>query len=111
MQRLRKKISLVVITLLTMLILVGCKDEQGKAFIGHWYQITEKDKPNDVNISYDDGVFHVDDNRFYPVGLAKYKLKKLEAKAISDNVLQGANFSMRLEGDKLYFQNDVYEKK
>lgn len=111
MQMFRKKMSIAIIALFTILTLAGCKDEKGKAFVGHWYQVTEKDKPNDINISYDDGVFHVDDNRFYPVGLARYKLTKLEAKAASDNVLQGANFSMRLEDDKLYFQNDVYKKK
>lgn len=101
--------SLLILT--AVLALSGCKDDKGAAFVGHWYQDTDKTHPNDIKISYDDGVFHIDENRYYAVGLAKYNLNKLEAKAESDSVLKGDFFSMRLEENKLHYNNEVYSKK
>lgn len=111
MTSLRNKGFLALLTLSAALTLTGCKDDKGSAFVGHWYQETDKKHPNDINISYDDGVFHIDENRFYAVGLAKYNLNKLEAKAESDSVLKGDFFSMRLEESKLHYNNEVYSKK
>ena len=41
----------------------------------------------------------------------EYSITKREAKAESDTVLAGQNFSMRLENDKLQYNGHTYVKK
>lgn len=102
----------IVILLCIAFALSACKGEQGKAFIGHWYQVDKAKYPADINITYDDGVFHIDENSA-SIGVTsmEYSITKREAKAESDTVLAGQNFSMRLENEKLQYNGHTYVKK
>ncbi|AWK15629.1 hypothetical protein REG_1659 [Candidatus Regiella insecticola LSR1] len=94
------------------LLLTGCKDK-GKAFVGHWVEITNNEHPTDMKITYDNGVFHIDKNEYYALGLADYKLKKLEATAKSDNVLTVMDRfgkTMRLNDGVISFDNAEFKK-
>lgn len=107
-----RKILLMCLYLFIPLSLVGCKDDKGNDFVGHWYEVTEKKNPTDIDISYKSGVFHVDENRAY-IGARRleYSVNKMEAKADSDDVISGKFFTMRIEGGKLFYNGEVYVKK
>lgn len=107
-----KRILFIVFSVILSLSVLGCKDEKGKGFIGHWYEVGEKKNPTDINISYKDGVFHVDENRAYlDIRGQTYSISKLEAKAESDDVISGNFFTMRLEKGKLHYNGEEYVKK
>jgi hypothetical protein len=106
-----KNTSLKCILLFAVVALSACKDDKGTEFVGHWYEQSDSKHPNDINISSDNGQFHIDENRFYPVGLAQYHVSKLEAVAESDSVLKGNFFTMRLENGKLLYKDEIYMKK
>lgn len=103
-------LSLVIATT-SVLLLTGSDDYKGKSFIGHWYQITKSKHPNDISISESDGDFHISENRFYPVGLAAYRMSHSNAKAESDTILNGINFSMIIKDNQLIYNNETYIKK
>lgn len=107
-----KKIAIFICITFTAFILSSCKGEKGKAFIGHWYQVDKIEYPADINIIYEDGVFHIDENSA-SIGVTsmEYSITKREAKADSDTVLTGQNFSMRLENEKLQYNGHTYVKK
>lgn len=44
-------------------------------------------------------------------GTDSYRIRKVEAVAASNSVLKGDGFSLRLEGNKLMFKNEVYVRK
>ncbi|MGP3284124.1 hypothetical protein ACTVPQ_24550 [Serratia bockelmannii] len=110
-----KKSILISLILGAGITLAGCKDDKGKAFVGHWYQLTDSKKPTDISIDYDSGVFHVNinANSWTPEKGIGYVVKKTEAKAESDNVLNVLDGSgtMRLENNKLLYKGDTYSKK
>jgi hypothetical protein len=103
-----------VVTLVAFLsILTGCKDDKGKEFIGHW--VSEKPAARKtVDISFSDGMYHVDFS--YPDGFSGVKIEvtKLEAVAISDSVLMVhaplGDVSMRLEGDTVSIEDRTFKK-
>ncbi|WP_180558334.1 hypothetical protein [Arsenophonus endosymbiont of Apis mellifera] len=131
------KILLLVFTI--TFALSGCNEEKGKDFIGKWYQDKSQEFPSTLNIKYEEGIYHIDFNyldenlakrkyshlvsdffdgkskimpsRKRDYGKDSYRVKALEAKAISNTVLQGNDFSLRLENGKLKFNEEVYEKK
>lgn len=108
----KKTTSLLAITLLSAFLLTGCNDK-GKDFVGHWYQENAKNKPNDINITFSDGVYHINTNMYDPF-LLEYDKTKLEGKAESDSVLSIIDKmkpTMRLESGKLYYGSSVYMKK
>ncbi|HGJ5922696.1 hypothetical protein [Arsenophonus apicola] len=120
-------------------MIIGCKEEYGKDFIGIWEQVEGNEFPSQLTIKLDNHVYHVDYKYFdlnvaekklnqetsdYFLGKTKefpsksksfgkdsYRVKALEAKALSNTVLQGNDFSLRLENGKLKFNEEVYEKK
>lgn len=128
---------LAVLNLVFSFLVSGCDTGKGKEFIGDWKQIDNK-YPSYVHVYYDDGVFHIDkkymdesvaENKFneqtkdYFDGKIKdmptidsvhdldsYRTKKMEAVALSNTVLKGDGFSMRLENGKLTNGNEVYVK-
>ncbi|EJX5188425.1 hypothetical protein ACGG0V_004563 [Salmonella enterica] len=134
----KKKISAIFVLIFSIITLVGCNDK-GHEFIGKWEQLTEEKYPSEIVISYTDSVFHVDVNAFdpdvaqekylkvfndYMLGKSKerpdrskmderdsYRKTAYEAKAISDEVLQGDGFSLRLENGRLKYKNEVYVKR
>lgn len=120
-------------------VLNGCKEEYGKDFIGTWEQVNGNEFPSELTIKFDKDIYHIDHKYFdlniaekklnqetndYFLGKTKnfpskeksygkdsYRVKALEAEAISNTVIQGNDFSLRLEGGKLKFNEGVYEKK
>lgn len=120
-------------------VLNGCKEEYGKDFIGTWEQVNGNEFPSELTIKFDKDIYHIDYKYFdlniaekklnqetndYFLGKTKifpskeksygkdsYRVKVLEAEAISNTVLQGNDFSLRLEDGKLKFNEGVYEKK
>lgn len=134
----KKKLLAILVFVFSIVTLVGCNDK-GQEFIGKWYQLTDDKYPSDIVISYGDGVFHIDVNAFdpdvaqekylklfndYMLGKNKerpdrskmnerdsYRKTAYEAKAISDDVLQGDGFSLRLESGRLKYKNEVYVKR
>lgn len=108
----RKAGAVGVILFSALLTLTGCKDK-GEAFIGNWVEITNSEHPSGIKITYDNGVYHVDHNKYYPVGLANYRIQKMEASAESDNVLlviNGFGRTMRLNDNVISFDNSEYKK-
>jgi hypothetical protein len=94
-------------------ILTGCKDDKGKGFIGHW--VGEKPAARkSVDISFSEGVYHVDFSRPDRVSGEKIEVTKLEAVAISDSVLMIhaplGDVSMRLEGDTVSIEDRIFKK-
>ncbi|WP_193432722.1 hypothetical protein [Candidatus Hamiltonella defensa] len=99
------------------LVLAGCKDK-GEAFVGHWVQVGDIEKPASLDIKFDDGVFHVNYSWHTPFIFKKgdetLRVKKLEAKAESDNVLSlinGFGQTMRLNEGVISFDNAEFKKK
>lgn len=118
--------------------LVGCEDK-GQEFIGKWSQLTDAKYPSEIVINYENGVFHVDVNALdsdvaqdkylklfndYMVGKNKerpdrskmderdcYRKTAYEAKAISNEVLQGDGFSLRLENGRVKYKDELYVKR
>ncbi|HGG6756247.1 TPA: hypothetical protein ACJG9G_004374 [Salmonella enterica subsp. enterica serovar Java] len=110
----------IIIALFASFLLSGCNDEpKGKDFIGHWYEEGNQTHPSDIKISYEDGIYHIDVNRYQTFKIKSddpdYKINKLEAKAESDSVLSGHGpmfpYTMRLENGKLNVGNETYVKK
>lgn len=124
--------------ILASLMAAGCYGEKGKGFLGVWKQEGDYKYPSTLSIKYDGGVYHVD-FRYFDESVAKekfnkevsdyfdgnsnqmpsreksygedsYRIKKIEAVAISDLVLKGDGFSLRLENDKIMLNEKVYEK-
>lgn len=135
-----KKLYLILLVFAFFILnLTGCKEDYGKDFIGTWVQVNGNKFPSELTIRFDKGVYHLDLKYFdlkvaekklnqetsdYFLGKTKnfpseensfnkdsYRVKTLEAVAISNSVLQGDDFSLRLEGKNLKFNEDVYEKK
>lgn len=106
-----KRILMCVVSLILSVSLFGCNDK-GQGFVGHWYEVTDRKSPTDINITYKNGIFHVDENKAY-LGFVgdEYSVKKREAKAESDDVISGESFTMRLEDGKLYYNGGEYVKK
>lgn len=101
-----------IIVFLIAIVLTGCKDKGG-GFIGHWVEKTNNNNPSTIDIAYNDGVFHIDYNKYYSVGLADFKLKKLEAKAESEdvlNIISGMGKTMRLNNGVIDFDNSEFIK-
>lgn len=101
-----------IVALAGLFALAGCKDK-GKDFVGHWTDI--KDPQNSsLDITYSDGVYHVDVNSLDRFLTMKPKVVKLEAQAMSDSVLTIhtglGNVDMRLEDSKVFFENHTYQK-
>lgn len=133
-----KKISTMIVLIFSIITLMGCKDK-GHEFIGKWEQLTEEKYPSEIVISYADSVYHVDVNALdsdvaqeryikvfndYMLGKSKerpdrskmnerdsYRKTAYEAKAISNEVLQGDGFSLRLENGRLKYKDEVYVKR
>lgn len=119
--------------------LSGCDTGKGNEFIGDWRQVTENKFPSELIIRSEEGVYFIDNKYFdldvaeskqnqelidYMTGKIKdmpsressfgedsYRVRKMDAVAVSNSVLKGDGFSLRLEGDKLMFNNEVYVKK
>ncbi|EHD2125289.1 hypothetical protein JRK10_004905 [Salmonella enterica] len=120
-------------------IISGCNDQKGNQFIGEWKQKTDEKFPSTLSIKKKDGVFYIDD-RYFDVKVAEkkyekelieymrgvrsgempsqensysddsYRVKKLEAVSVNDDLLKGDGYSLRLEKDILYFNGDAYIK-
>ncbi|EAW9501270.1 hypothetical protein NYF95_002426 [Salmonella enterica] len=130
------KYIFIIISLVSFIFMTGCKDK-GQDFIGSWKQLTDDKYPSHILIKYDEGIYHVDVNSLnselvrkkekeaymnYMWGKTKdrpsdnmdlsdcYKIKKMEAKAINDNTLQGNGFSMRLENGKVKYNGNEFVK-
>jgi hypothetical protein len=94
-------------------ILAGCKDDKGHGFIGHWVGEKAAERKS-VDISFSDGVYHVDFS--YPDAFSgeKVEVNKLEGMAVSDSVLMihgtFGDVSMRLEGDTVSIEDKTYRK-
>lgn len=106
----KKAIKLAVVA--AFFVLVGCKDK-GSEFVGHWADV--KDPNNSyLDISYSDGVYHVNVSSLDRYLTMKVQVNRLEAQAMSDSVLTihtgFGNVDMRLENEKIYFEQDVYQK-
>jgi hypothetical protein len=104
---------MVVIIVAFFAVLTGCKDDKGHGFIGHW--VGEKAASRKfVDISFSDGVYHVDFS--YPDAFSGEKLEvnKLEGVAISESVLMIraplGDVSMRLEGDTVSMEDKIFRK-
>lgn len=100
------------VAIAAFVLLVGCKDK-GHEFIGHWANV--KDPTNSyLDISFSDGIYHVDVSSFDPYLTLKVQTNKLEAQAMSENVLTihtaFGGVDMRLESDKIFFEHEVYKK-
>lgn len=100
------------IVLAVALALSGCKDK-GEKFIGHWQDVKEPDTSY-LDITYSDKVYHVNVNSLDVFLDGKPKVIRLEAQAMSDSVLTIhaglGNVDMRLEDDKIYFEQHIYQK-
>jgi hypothetical protein len=94
-------------------ILAGCKDNKGHEFIGHWVDV-KKDSRMFVDISFSDGIYHVDFSYPEPVHGEKLEVNKLEGTAVSDSVLMIhaplGDVSMRLEGDTVSMEDETFKK-
>lgn len=107
-----KKIWLLIAVVFTVFTLSACEGDEGKEFVGHWFQEDKPKYPADINITYEEGVFHIDENSAsIGVRSMEYSVTKREAKAESNSVLVGQNFSMRLEHGKLQYNGHSYVKK
>jgi hypothetical protein len=90
----------------------GCGGPKGAAFEGHWTAGDAK-TPSSLDIKQDGGLYHVDYTH-KTIFSDKPSSKKLEATAISDNVLSiavgPASITMRLENGHLFFDDKEYTK-
>lgn len=100
------------LVLVGFIALAGCKDK-GKEFVGHWPDVKEPNTSS-LDISYSDNIYHVNVNSIDKFLDGKPKVIRLEAQAMSDSVLTIhtglGSVDMRLEGDKIYFEQHVYQK-
>lgn len=101
------------ILLLSAFVIVGgCDRGKGKGFVGHWIG-QDAASTSALDIVYDDGLFHID-HHYLDKYLGGKKVDKLEAKAVSNNVLEInaelGSVDMRLEGDTLFLENEKYQK-
>lgn len=97
---------------LAMAVIAGCGGTSGSGFEGKWSQNTAS-KPSSLLIKKDGEIYHVDFTYNNPQ-LDAYKTKKLEASAVSDNVLtivgaMGA-INMRLQDGHIFFKDSEYIK-
>lgn len=90
------------------LALTGCNDK-GRDFIGHWKEI-DAQHPFELDIKYDDGLFHVDLTE-YSIPSADFYKTKFESKAESNNVLSShGDRQMRLSNGVLDYDGREYSK-
>jgi hypothetical protein len=95
-----------------ILVIAGCKDK-GKDFVGHWADVKEP-ATSYLDITYSDNVYHINVNSIDRFLDMKPKVIRLEAQAMSESVLTihtgFGNVDMRLEGDKIFFEQHTYQK-
>lgn len=91
--------------------IAGCK-EKGKDFEGRWNSANSTVNSSLVIVK-SDGVFHID-HLYKDTWLNKDKVNKMEAVAISDDVLEIrtalGSVNIRKNGDRISFENKDYVK-
>jgi hypothetical protein len=94
-------------------ILNGCKDDKGSEFVGHWVN-QQTSSRSYVDISFSDGIYHIDFASPDPIIGDKIEVDKLEGVSVSESVLMIhaplGNVSMRLEGDTLSMEDQTFKK-
>lgn len=133
-----KKIAIFALSMM-IFIVSGCNGQKGNQFIGEWRQNTDAKFPSTLLIKKGDGVFYID-KRYFDIEVAdkkyekelieymrgvrggdipskensysedSYRVKKLEAIPVNDDLLKGDGFSLRLEKNIIYFDGDAYIK-
>jgi len=133
-----KKIAIFALSVM-IFIISGCNNQKGNQFIGEWAQKTDSKFPSTLSIKKKDGVFYID-KKYFDVDVAEkkyekelieymrgirggeipsqensysedsYRLKKLEAIPVNDDLLKGDGYSLRLEKGIIYFNGDAYIK-
>lgn len=103
-----KKIFSLATLLVFSFTLTACNDK-GKDFVGHWKEINAEN-PYELDIRYDDGIFHVDVDE-YSIPRAGYIKTKFESKAESNSVLtSNGRRQMRFVNGTLDYESREFQK-
>lgn len=100
------------VILAAIFCMAGCKDK-GQDFIGHWEGQGSAQRTS-LDISYSDGIYHVNYNSPDPVFGTKQETSKLEGEAMSESVLKIraplGEVTMRMEGDIVTLDDHTFRK-
>jgi hypothetical protein len=97
---------------LAVAFIAGCGGPAGSGFEGKWVQ-KDNQKPSSLVLHKDGEIYHVDFT-YNSQQLDEYHTKKMEAKVVSDSVLEVVgsmgSVTFRLQDNHIYFQDGEYVK-